>query len=1003
MSNKIPMIVAVRGYAVPIDQKKKVKDTSGKPDSRKNRKALKCPSDYVVVLDTETGTDHAQHLRIVTHQVRKGIELIEKGISYEPGNVKPGELALLKSYCKQRSLILRTKEEFIRDVVYRYGYKYGGQIVGFNLPFDLSRLAISIFTSHGKDMRGGFSLELLPEKWLPNILIKHLNSRAAFIRFAAAPKVVDGRGMRKKQFKTDAKTGYFLDLRTFSAALLGRAFNLASLATLLQTEHRKMDAGEHGEVLKTHYLDYAMNDTQVTWECHVALLARYAEHGLTGTPPHRIYSEASLGKAYLNEMAITPWIKSQPDFPAELLGTVMNTYYGGRAEIRIRRRMTRVLYSDYRSMYPSVCTLMGLWRYVIASGIDHEDWTAETRELLDQVTLADLQQPECWKMLAVLVQVAPDADIFPVRAVYGEAARTIGLNGLSSDQGHWYTLADCIASKLHSGKPPVILKAVRFTAKEPQKGLKPFIIGGDGAYRIDPYKDDFYRRVIELRGQIQQAAKQARKEGRTEEANRLDSYQQMLKLLANSTSYGIFAEMNVQSHDRPKGVRCYGMEETAFETGTRSIEEPGTHFHPLLATLITGAARLMLATAEKLAQDNGIGWALCDTDSLALARPDGMADDDFLARSARVTQWFDALNPYSDNKPLFKIEDQNYRLDGGKLVLGEHEPLYVIAISAKRYVLFNLDSENRPIIRKALAHGLGHWLPPYGQDDAPTSIPAPAIPLSDIGADRWHHDLWYQIIVAEIEGHPDQVDLSMLPALDRPAASRYSASTSALLRWFEKFNEGRPYSEQVKAFNFMLSYQVSPTALYAAIADGEVDGNVLDNGLPSVAAPYDSNPVCAVSKCFDRHTGQSIPPSVLVTYREAIADYHLHSESKFENGDLFDRGPTTRRHVYAVNIEYIGKEANRWEEQFFLGEAADAQIEYGGHPEGKVKFFGFISKAAKTFGMSELARLSRLSRQQLTTLVGEKAQPRSQTVARLVCAIMELEILHGTKKRNGRK
>jgi len=32
-----------------------------------------------------------------------------------------------------------------------------------------------------------------------------------------------------------------------------------------------------------------------------------------------------------------------------------------------------------------------------------------------------------------------------------------------------------------------------------------------------------------------------------------------------------------------------------------------------------------------------------------------------------------------------------------------------------------------------------------------------------------------------------------------------------------------------------------------------------------------------------------------------------------------DSGPTRRRHVQATQINYIGKEANRWEEQFFLG------------------------------------------------------------------------------------
>jgi hypothetical protein len=55
----------------------------------------------------------------------------------------------------------------------------------------------------------------------------------------------------------------------------------------------------------------------------------------------------------------------------------------------------------------------------------------------------------------------------------------------------------------------------------------------------------------------------------------------------------------------------------------------------------------------------------------------------------------------------------------------------------------------------------------------------------------------------------------------------------------------------------------------------------------------------------------------------------LQPEAKFKNGDYLDRGPTRRLHVQATQINYIGKEANRWEEQFFLWMDEDARIEYG--------------------------------------------------------------------------
>jgi hypothetical protein len=470
----------------------------------------------------------------------------------------------------------------------------------------------------------------------------------------------------------------------------------------------------------------------------------------------------------------------------------------------------------------------------------------------------------------------------------------------------------------------------------------------------------------------------------------------MLKLLANSTSYGIFAEMNVQSYERPREVILHAIENAAFGTTSRSVEEAGTHFHPLLATLITGAARLMLGAAECLASDNGIGWALCDTDSLALACPESMTDDEFLVRAKRVTSWFDALSPYDDDKPLFKVEDQNYGLENGQLLSGEHEPLYVIAISAKRYVLFNIGPDGKPIIRKALSHGLGHLLPPYQDDEAPTEIPTPTLCTDDldkrlkftaIGVDRWQYDFWYQIIIAELEGHPDQVDLSPLKHLDRKAASRYSASTSALLHWFDAFNECKAYADQVKAFNFMLAYQVLRPAYNAAIADGEIDVDTYGDGQPAVVAPYDLDPQAALAGAFDRCTGKPVPDSILKTYRDALADYHLHSESKFHNGEGDSRGLTERFHVDVIDVEYIGKEANRWEEQLSLGAIPEAQIEYGRHPDCYRRLIVVLIDAAKKFGMSRLADTADMSRQQLHAIMYCDAHPKRATVIRLCRAV----------------
>jgi hypothetical protein len=157
----------------------------------------------------------------------------------------------------------------------------------------------------------------------------------------------------------------------------------------------------------------------------------------------------------------------------------------------------------------------------------------------------------------------------------------------------------------------------------------------------------------------------------------LNSLQLALKILANATSYGIFMELNVEELDGKETLRCYGTEGLAFSVETNKLERPGTYFHPLLATLITGGARLMLALTERLAIDAGIDWAFCDTDSMGLAQPEGISDEEFLERAQAVRSWFDPLNPYKAKGELLKLEDANLAIDGS----GAMEALLCFAVS----------------------------------------------------------------------------------------------------------------------------------------------------------------------------------------------------------------------------------------------------------------------------------------------------------------------------------
>jgi hypothetical protein len=912
--------IALRAYVPPPPAK-----PGAQPPRETQSRKLTPPSEWTLVFDTETTVDAAQRLRVGAYQFRKADELEESGLFYDPAIISVDDLALLRRFCGESGHVLRTVAEFIDEVLFARAYDLRASIVGFNLPFDISRLAFRHGSARGKAMRGGFTFKLSQLWWRPAIQVRHLSARAALIQFTHPPKRRDGRGQRKRKIAPGNRRGSFIDLKTIAAALYSRSFSLASLADFLQTTTRKAESGGHGKQLTADYVDYLLDDVQATWECYQSLRDKYALHALEETPLGKVLSEASLGKAYLKHMGVRPFREVQPNFPDHLTGLIMSTYFGGRAEVRCRREVRQVLYCDFLSMYPTVCTLMRLWRFVIAKGMEWKTSTDRVQSLLETVSLDDLKRPEFWPLLTTLVRVAPQADIFPVRTKYDGRSQTIGLNHLTSDKPLWFTLADVIASKLLNGNVPTIIDAITFSPKEPQSGLRTVRIAGNSDYQVDPANDDFFKRLIDLRTTVKARLKNATALNR----DALDSEQQALKILANSTSYGIFVEINVADLDSPEKLTCYGPDGEGFPVESNKVEEPGRFFHPLLATLITGAARLMLATAERLSVEKGLDWAFCDTDSMAIAKPDGMGQVEFFERAQSICAWFASLNPYEQKGSIFKIEEANY-LIAGDSVGSNLEPLFCYCISSKRYVLFNAGPSGEVIIRKASAHGLGHYLAPYEAEDASQSIPAPSVSLDKIGVERWHYDLWHSIIRAVLDGHPDQVNLSYHSGLGEPAVSRYGATTPKLLGWFKQLNSGREYGDQVKPFNFLIAFQGRQ---HLTETDGEPwapkRGRPPKTSPIRPVAPFSRNIGEAAKTAFDRETDKRVEPNSLVTYSEARAQYHLRPEAKFLNGDFFDRGRTERRHVIAVQILHIGKEANRWEEQYFLGPDDEAEIEYG--------------------------------------------------------------------------
>lgn len=98
----------------------------------------------------------------------------------------------------------------------------------------------------------------------------------------------------------------------------------------------------------------------------------------------------------------------------------------------------------------------------------------------------------------------------------------------------WIAGPDLIASVLLSGHFPNVQEAFRIVPHGKQRGLGPVKLRG--AISVDPRKEDFFTRVVEYR-----------------EQNKADNrLQYFLKILANSTSYGTYLELNPVKIDQSK-------------------------------------------------------------------------------------------------------------------------------------------------------------------------------------------------------------------------------------------------------------------------------------------------------------------------------------------------------------------------------------------------------------------------------------------------------------------
>jgi len=826
----------LRALAIPIVRKKKKKENAKDAgDGEDGLDEQKWP-DTIIAFDTESRITVDQLLTFAVWRrcrlVGQKYEVIEEGI-FHTDDLPAKDLKVPKTYMETAVPDVRSfpprfplysRTQFMKKVFWPALKRDSAMVVGFNLGYDLTRIAMDWKPGN----KGEWSLVLM--KYAdgnencnyPRILITPIDSKKAIIKLWRPWKKV------QHEWKDAGRKIHFLDLRTLLWALYNKSHSLRSACDNQNGPFRalnlpqKDDHDPKGEVTPDE-IEHCRQDVRCTVALLNACKQEFDKHSDIDLKPWNAYSPASIAKAYLKAMGIErPAVKFK--VPDKKLAPWMQSYFGGRSECRIRHEAVPVVPVDFTSEYPSCCANLGLFKFLTAKRLKFVDDTATIQRFVANITREQCFKRETWHDLNFVARVIPDGDILPVRTVYDGQSHNIGNNYLHPNPVHpdpiYMAGPDLVAAVIQQpGKFPKIEQAFRIVPSGKQPGMRAVRLRGK--VLIDPNDDsvDLFTKVIEDRKRNKDDA---------------DLYY-WLKILANSI-YGFFVELIPEHFQQPKKVMVFSGDQS-FLDSSAVIERRGKWFAPFLAALITSAGRLLLALLEAEVTRAKGTYLYCDTDSLAIVaskkgsqlRIPGAQGKHILTLNEvdDITAKFQALNPYNPNEvpDLLNLTDDNYVCTCSHELKTEHDEtgvcavrgckckakkkvrrqLWGVGIAAKRYALFEkvLDRRGKLTDIKIVnpkAHGIGFLYPPK---DNPKDWKKDA-PL-------WVYEMW-DYIVRGFLGLPRE-----LPAwASLPQMMRFSVSTWNVLKMLGMWESARPQNFMFmvmtsEAFSFDFDFDNKPS------------------------------------------------------------------------------------------------------------------------------------------------------------------------------------------------
>jgi hypothetical protein len=475
--------------------------------------------------------------------------------------------------------------------------------------------------------------------------------------------------------------------------------------------------------------------------------------------------------------------------------------------------------------------------------------------------------------------------------------------------------------------------------------------------------------------------------------------------LASAASYGIYAEMNREEAEEKVRVTCYGIDPEPFTPRVAHPDVPGEYCFPPFGSLITGAARLMLALLEHCVNELGGTYVMEDTDSMAIVASEhcGMVpcpggpfrtNNGLHAVKAlswdqvkKISQRFTTLNLYDRSAipgSILKIEEDNF-----DPITGRQRQVYCLAISAKRYALFLRDDKGAPVLlRKGVnnkkdrwsEHGLGHLLNPTDPESE----------------DReWIAQAWIDITRRAMGLSTQPLSFEHLPAI-----GRVTITGPTVMQPMASLNEGKQYAEQIKPFNFLSSCHVRAFG-HPADADPERF---------HLIAPYEPDPKQWLKQDWiDQYTGKRYRITTagnfgtrqtarVKTYGEILREYEFHPGSKCADATGRPSGKQTvgllqRRHVQVDHIKYIGKESHNLEEveSGLIHSPQNVYTEYS--DPRRDEWQRKIVPALRRVPLSVLEKESGLSRRMLIKARGNHVRPHRKNQEHLAAIVRKLRVI----------